>query len=285
VVEGEEIPSVAKMSGAPQPMVVVEKLTLAYRDLYDINPRIVQQFGPTVKELDLSNNNIKELTALKGFPVLETLVLDHNEVTSHTKFPLMPKLHTLWVNSNKISNLILFIDKLASSTPHLKFLSMLKNEACPNFFNGKSLQDYNDYRRYVICRLPSLTCLDATQVSEQERTEAARLYSSLPLPSKPAAPTDDLRAVVVKKSAKPSGSKHKGKKKSTKKATTTAASGLPEFSSSDGPTGPPPTIAGGEDGGSSDFSSDDDSGDWTDEEVEEDNEVILDTHLPAPMKR
>ena len=47
------------MSTVPPPPV--EKLTLAYRELYELDSRIVQQFGPTVKQLDLSNNNIRYL--------------------------------------------------------------------------------------------------------------------------------------------------------------------------------------------------------------------------------
>jgi len=267
---------------------VVEKMTLAYRDMYDINPRIVQQFGPSVKELDLSNNNLKDLAALKGFPKLETLVLDHNQVISHTKFPFMGKLHTLWVNSNEISNLILFIDKLADNTPNLKFLSMLKNEACPNFFNGKSLQEYADYRRYVICRLPSLTCLDSTPVSEQEKTEALRLYSTLPLPSKPAPAAQDLRAVIKK--VDPPEKMHKGKpvKKKSTRNTAKSATGnqLPEFADDGTPLAPHPGAAGDEEDESSDFSSDEDSGDWTDEDVEEEEEEIIETHvIKAPKKK
>lgn len=37
----------------------VEKLTLAYRELFGIDFRIVQQFGRSLKELDLSNNNLR----------------------------------------------------------------------------------------------------------------------------------------------------------------------------------------------------------------------------------
>lgn len=91
-------------------------------------------------------NYFRDLAPLQGFPKLETLVLDNNEVNEHTKFPKMLNLHTLWVNSNKITNLIIFIDKLVDNTPNLKFLSMLKNEACPNYFNGKTLKEYSDYR-------------------------------------------------------------------------------------------------------------------------------------------
>ena len=55
--KGQERSQTHTMSGAPPP--VIEKLTLAYRDMFDLDPRIVQQFGPTLKELDLSNNNLR----------------------------------------------------------------------------------------------------------------------------------------------------------------------------------------------------------------------------------
>lgn len=257
----------------------VEKLTLAYRELFDIDVRIAQQFGPTLKQLDLSNNNLRDLTALKAFTKLETLVLDNNAINSHTKFPKLENLHTLWVNSNQISNLILFIDKLVDSTPNLKFLSMLKNEACPNYFNGKSLKEYADYRLYVTCRLQSLTCLDSTEITEQERSDAKKLYSSLPLPSKPTAPSDDLRTIIKKPAPVPDKKQKRKKKKST----------LPTFNNEGAPMGPPPTVAGeGEDESSSDFSSEGgiDSEEWTDEEVEEDNTIIEDTHvMPNPPQK
>jgi hypothetical protein len=80
------------------------------------------------------------------FLQLEVLVLDSNKITDHTKLPRMEKLHTLWVNRNQITNLAIFIDKLVEFTPNLKFLSMLGNDACPNYFNGGSLKQYKDYR-------------------------------------------------------------------------------------------------------------------------------------------
>jgi len=267
---------------------IVEKLSLAYRELYDIDIKIVQKFGPYLKEFDLSSNNLRDLTFLKGFPKLETLVLDGNSITSHTKIPKMEKLHTLWVNSNQISNLILFIDKLAYSAPNLKFFSMLKNEACPNFFNGKSLQEYNDYRRYVISRLPGLSTLDSSPITNDEKAEALRLYSSLPLPSKPTLPDEDIRAPKKPQSPK--------RKKKTKVRLTTA--NLPEFLNGGSKMGPPPPNSApniaevDNEDTSSDFSSEGgvDSEEWTDEEVDEDKEVIANTHVwkgkgPEPKQK
>merc|ERR1712137_665866 len=59
------------------------------------------------------------------------------------------------------------------------YLSMLGNEACPNFLNSGTLSQYNDYRKYIINRLRNLTQLDADPVTEEERAEAIKIYGSL----------------------------------------------------------------------------------------------------------
>ena len=64
----------------------------------------------------------------------------------------MPKLQVLWVNKNSITNLSIFIEKVASSFPDLRYLAMLDNAAAPSYFNGGSKQEYEDYR-YNINRL------------------------------------------------------------------------------------------------------------------------------------
>jgi len=166
----------------------VERLSLAYRDLSEVPPRIGEQFGQFLKELDLSNNELSDLTNLRDFQKLEVLVLDNNKLTSHTKIPSsLRTVHTLWVNNNEIANLSLFVDKLVASCPNLKFLSMLRNKACPNFFNGGTPKQYTDYRKYVIDRLRSLSVLDSSAITEQEREEAYRTYGSLPASFAPVA--------------------------------------------------------------------------------------------------
>lgn len=156
------------------------RLSLAFRDIEELHPRIVEKFQRRVVDLDLSNNRISNIDALKSFELLETLVLDKNAISSHTKFPPMPRLRTLWVNHNNITNLSVFIDKLVVATPNLRYLSMLGNDACPNFLNQGTLAQYNDYRKYVIQRMQMLTQLDADPVTEEERQEARKIYGSLP---------------------------------------------------------------------------------------------------------
>lgn len=100
----------------------------------------------------------RDLEVLEKFPRLELVVLDSNRISSDTKFPRLPTLHTLWLNKNKvrlygiamralqIENLAVLVDKLVASTPNLRHLSLLQNEACPNYFTGGTAGQYRDYR-------------------------------------------------------------------------------------------------------------------------------------------
>ncbi|KAH7829628.1 putative leucine-rich repeat-containing protein [Monocercomonoides exilis] len=158
-------------------------LTLAYKDIDSINPSLLQTYGSKLVHLDLSYNKLtdKSLGPIAGFEKLESLVLDGNILTSYVSFPYLPKLHTLSVNKNKIANLSLFIEKVRTNMPSLRFLSMLSNEACPNYFFHRSPQEYQDYRYYVISRLPTLSILDTTPVSDEERLQALGLYGYHPM--------------------------------------------------------------------------------------------------------
>ena len=73
-------------------------------------------------------------------------MIDHNELNSYTTFPCLPSLRMLSLNSNKISNLSLFVRNLAVSLPGLKYLSLMKNEAAPSYFNGGTVEQFQDYR-------------------------------------------------------------------------------------------------------------------------------------------
>jgi hypothetical protein len=91
----------------------------------------------------------------------------------------MKNLKLLWVNDNKITNLSTFIEQISKYCPNLKCLSMQKNKACPNFFNGGTNEQYQDYRHYVISRFPHLQELDITPVSKEEREDAMKKYGDL----------------------------------------------------------------------------------------------------------
>ncbi|EFC44799.1 predicted protein, partial [Naegleria gruberi] len=128
--------------------------------------------------LDLSHNNLTDLSDnVLCLENLTSLVLDHNRIHSASTFnsgkPL-PKITLLWVNSNKIKDLKQFVEKVAYHFPNLKIFSMLKNEACPNFFTGGSAEEYEQYRLFVISRLNNLTVLDSSTVTKSEREIAKK---------------------------------------------------------------------------------------------------------------
>eukprot|EP01096_Ripella_sp_DP13-Kostka_P017881 TRINITY_DN9400_c0_g1_i1.p1 TRINITY_DN9400_c0_g1~~TRINITY_DN9400_c0_g1_i1.p1 ORF type:complete len:267 (+),score=85.12 TRINITY_DN9400_c0_g1_i1:59-802(+) len=130
---------------------------------------------PDATVLDLSFNNITVAKNLGGFKKLKNLVLDSNQIISTQDFPVIPSLDTLWVNNNQIEDLAPFIESVARAFPNLTYLSMLKNPACPSFFNGREQEDYQRYRYFVISKINRLRFLDSSDVTDAERQEALRV--------------------------------------------------------------------------------------------------------------
>jgi len=136
-----------------KPVLDGDQLSLVGLNLTAVPVGLASTYGDNVRKLDFSYNQISTIERLDQFKQLQSLVLDNNELVSEQKFPVLPVLHTLCVNSNNIDDLKLFLDCLTKSCPNLKYLSMLKNPACPNYFVGKDFDDYKRYRYYVLFRL------------------------------------------------------------------------------------------------------------------------------------
>lgn len=212
---------------------IVLRLSFAFHDIDELNPRIRERHSSTLRELDLTSNKFSDLISLRDFTRLETLILDGNLVTSQTKLPKLPSLTTLWVNKNKIVNLSTFINKISDSVPNLKYLSMLGNEACPNFLNGGSPKQYQDYRHFVISRLPNLLHLDSAPITDQEREAARRKYPSEPTPTPTSSSSSSLASAssssslssssTIDKSDSSTGLSERPKKKKLKKAASTTS--------------------------------------------------------------
>eukprot|EP01060_Flectonema_neradi_P037880 TRINITY_DN7777_c0_g1_i1.p1 TRINITY_DN7777_c0_g1~~TRINITY_DN7777_c0_g1_i1.p1 ORF type:complete len:242 (+),score=53.73 TRINITY_DN7777_c0_g1_i1:48-728(+) len=125
-----------------------------------------------ITNLDVSDNELKDLSGLENFPDLTTLILDNNEIAAFTGMPLIKKLETLWVNKNSINDLNGLLDILSVKAPVLQYLSLLGNSVCKNDLVGSSKEESQRYRLYVIHKIPSLRFLDSLPVTDEERQSA-----------------------------------------------------------------------------------------------------------------
>ncbi|CAF0951853.1 unnamed protein product [Brachionus calyciflorus] len=155
------------------------KLSYAFQNLTNLPESSLPDTKSNILVLDLTENNFtgsNDLRFLIEFPKLKTLILDKNQIQSNIRLPLMENLTTLWVNHNKIENLAIFIQNLQESCINLKYLSMINNKAAPSYFNGGSLNEYNDYRLFVISKLKNLNLLDDKIVTAEERSQSLTFY-------------------------------------------------------------------------------------------------------------
>ncbi|XP_022257662.1 leucine-rich melanocyte differentiation-associated protein-like [Limulus polyphemus] len=148
-------------------------LSLAHQEISKLSVEDKKNQNEYVEILDLSHNEISDVSFLTGFQRLKTVVLDHNLIGSNTVFPYLPMLSMLWLNYNLIVDLSTFIPALARSCPALNTLSLVGNDAAPSYFNGKTLEENLSYRYRVIYLFPQLCRLDDQDVTPSER-QAAR---------------------------------------------------------------------------------------------------------------
>jgi hypothetical protein len=155
----------------------MRRVSLAYKGPNCLTDSLLAEIRDSVVELDLSWNAIGNLLVLRDLTKVKRLLICHNdELTSTTNFPRLPSVELLWVNFCRIDNLAVFVDKLSTAFPNLRFLSMFGNEACRNVLNGGSLAEYKDYRRFVIARLPMLVALEDRVITIEERDKAREKY-------------------------------------------------------------------------------------------------------------
>ncbi|KAI8421157.1 hypothetical protein MSG28_008238 [Choristoneura fumiferana] len=118
----------------------------------------------------------KNLDPLVHFKHLTSLIADDNPITENCVLPPLPRLQLLWVNYCKIASLYPWVEKLKESCPNLQYLCLMGNPAAPSYLNGGNFYDYLQYRLFVISQFPSLSHLDDRKVTEDQKSEAQRLY-------------------------------------------------------------------------------------------------------------
>lgn len=155
-----------------------ERLSLAYEKLSQIPRKIAEKFSRTTTILDLSYNNLKDLSFLSYFRQLNTLILDKNPLPDEKTFPSLPNLELLWLNHCDIDNVQRWVHRIRDCCPSLRYLSLLGNPGATSSFNGNSTLEHNDYRMMVISVLPQLRHLDDAEVTTSQRAQARQFKNN-----------------------------------------------------------------------------------------------------------
>jgi predicted secreted protein len=152
-----------------------KSLSFAYHSLDQVPMNIVKHSSSSyILKVDLTETGIKNLDNLQHFKNLQTIVLDKNNLTDVKTMPYLPNLNTLWINNNNIIDLPEFMDTIVTNCPNLKYLSIMRNPCTGGLMDIKEpdLEAIRMYRLYIIYRLPKLSILDFSDITESERTEA-----------------------------------------------------------------------------------------------------------------
>lgn len=129
----------------------------------------IENLGATLNQFDcfdLSDNNIRKLENLPLLPRLKCLLLNNNRVYKISKSleHSIPNIERLILTNNYIQELS-DINSLSTLT-NLRTLSLLNNP----------ITSKENYRLYVIHKLPNLRLLDFNKVKKGEREKAAALF-------------------------------------------------------------------------------------------------------------
>jgi len=157
-------------------LLFTHKVSIVSQDITEIPMDLGLKYGKETKELAITFCRLTHVSNLEDFKSLVCLVLDNNEIGSDMNvFPELPALETLWVNNNNIQYLDRFLAAIRGKVPNLKYLSMLKNPCCPNYFVGKGTSDYKKYRAEVVKEFPTLKFLDSSPITAEELSDAEKL--------------------------------------------------------------------------------------------------------------
>ncbi|KAL1509806.1 hypothetical protein ABEB36_004487 [Hypothenemus hampei] len=153
-----------------------DRLSLAHEKLLSMPKYLQQEFGPSIKTLDITDNKIRNLDFLVEFRVLTSLIADCNPINSlETNIPWMPNLELLYLNRCNITDLH-WVETLGYNCPKLKYLSLMGNPIEPTLTTTEKTYKYLQYRFYVISVVPTLIHLDDMKITDDERKEAKKMF-------------------------------------------------------------------------------------------------------------
>jgi len=129
---------------------------------------VIENLGATQDQFDCIDLSDNEIGKLEGFPLLQrlrTLLLNNNKISKIGSLgEALPELHTLVLTNNKL-NALSDLDPLAE-LPSLTHLSLLDN----------IISKKQNYRSYVIFKLPKLKVLDFKKIKQKERATSESLF-------------------------------------------------------------------------------------------------------------
>lgn len=137
-------------------------LDLSYNNIKEISGLD----GLFIQELALRGNQLVSLSGIENLACLTTLDVAHNKITSFEPLSACKQLNYLDASDNDLPR-IRELNPL-SELEWLRKLIIVHNPCCNKKF----------YRSRVIYRIPQLIELDSTNVSAEDKIAAMNLYSS-----------------------------------------------------------------------------------------------------------
>ncbi|KKY13709.1 putative small nuclear ribonucleoprotein a [Phaeomoniella chlamydospora] len=147
------------------------------------------------RELDLRGHKIPAIENLGVAKDHDAIDFTDNDIASLSNFPLIPRLQTLLLARNRISQIQ---NNIANSIPNLTTLVLTSNNIneladldplrlCSRLTHLSLLENpvrrKENYRSWLIWRLPSLRFLDFERIKDAEREKAAELFGTAEEPS------------------------------------------------------------------------------------------------------
>lgn len=140
---------------------------LSYENIREVYHDLASEFAKFTFALDLTANDIRDLSFLRPFHKLESLVLDKNKHLDPDSLPHLKSLRILWLNECGITDSLLtkWTEIIASRCPQIKFLSMMNNNGSKSMVNLKSTsEDNKQYRKDITSKLNDLEGLDEAAI-------------------------------------------------------------------------------------------------------------------------
>lgn len=155
-------------------------VVLSYEGIRVMYADVANGFSKFAISLDLTENELTDLSFLRTFYKLETLVLDKNRMMNPETMPMLKSLEILWLNNCNIPDISPWIEAIRVRCPKLRCLSLINNPGAKSLINHATPEDNEHYRNYVASKLKSLRYLDeAPLIHDPVQNSSSQFLSKL----------------------------------------------------------------------------------------------------------